>query len=521
MTASAEVTRFRELLATALGWTFDDNECSHLDDVLGNRSGQHGLSQAAYLSRLAASAWEAELTALVQELSINETYFYRHSEQFRALAEVALPERIRARSAQRMVRMLSVGCSSGEEAFTLAIVAREVLPNRSWVTSVLGLDADPAVLRRAALARFSAWSLRETPDAIRQRWFRHRDGEFDLDVAIRSVVQFRQYNVATDDQLLWQPDQYDIVFCRNLLMYLTPATRSSLVQRMTRSLAPGGYLFLGHTDSLGSRPDGLEPQHTHHTFYYRRRQQVTMPPITPAAPTSTVLPVSTAPPGSPAPTVGKVPLVSADPPVSAAASGSKALAGSKAPLVNTAPVAGTAPRGPRPVSPRPESSDVHDSAMRLLLDERFAEALPLIEDEAATRPTPRVQLLRAVLLAHSGRLDDAEMVCRLLLEVDGLDADAHHQLAVCLEGGAAVDVAIGHYRLAAYLDPDFAMPRLRLGLLARRRGENRIAGPELDRALALLRQEGDERIALFGGGFGRNALATLCRAELNACGAYR
>jgi chemotaxis protein methyltransferase CheR len=65
------------------------------------------------------------------------------------------------------------------------------------------------------------------------------------------------------------------------------------------------------------------------------------------------------------------------------------------------------------------------------------------------------------------------------------------------------------------------MPRLRLGLLARRRGENRIAGPELDRALTLLRQERDERIALFGGGFGRIALTALCRTELDACGAYR
>jgi chemotaxis protein methyltransferase CheR len=161
--------------------------------------------------------------------------------------------------------------------------------------------------------------------------------------------------------------------------------------------------------------------------------------------------------------------------------------------------------------------------MRLLLDERFADALRILEEEPAqaARPAPRELLLRGVLLAHAGRLADAEMVCRRLLDDNGLDADAHHQLAVCLEGGAAVDVAIGHYRLAAYLDPDFAMPRLRLGLLARRRGENRIAGPELERALTLLRQERDERITLFGGGFGRIALTTLCRAELDACGAYR
>ena len=250
-------------------------------------------------------------------------------------------------------------------------------------------------------------------------------------------------------------------------MYLTTEVRASLVQRMTRALAPGGYLFLGHTDSLGSRPDGLEPQHTNQTFYYRRPERAAPAVATPL------------------------------PPVEAPRASASA------------------------AQPRPAQSDLHERAMRLLLAERFTEALRLVEAEPAALSAPRDLLLHGVLLAQAGRLDQAEMLCRRLLDTDGLYADAHHQLAVCLEGGAAVDVAIGHYRLAAYLDPDFAMPRLRLGLLARRRGETRIAGPELDRALTLLRQESDERIALFGGGFGRIALTTLCRAELDACGAYR
>lgn len=462
--AAAEVAQFRALLATRLGWTFDDNDTAQLADVLATRSQAHGLSRHRYLHRLAAGEWEAELTTLAEDLSINETYFFRHGEQFEALAEIALPERIRARSGQRVLRMLSVGCSSGEEAYTLAIVAREARPAQGWITSVQGLDANPAMLRRAERARYSTWSLRETPDAIRQRYFHPVEDGFELNIEIRSAVRFRQYNVAADDESLWRPDQYDVVFCRNLLMYLTPEVRASLVQRMTTALAPGGFLFLGHTDSLGSRPEGLNPQHTHQTFYYRRQPAET-------------------PPADPAPPV----------------------------VVST----------PRPSPPEPAEVDVHDRARRLLLDERFTEALRLIEAEPAGRATPRDLLLRGVLLAHAGRLDDAEMMCRRLLDADGLNADAHHQLAVCLEGGAAVDVAIGHYRLAAYLDPDFALPRLRLGLLARRRGEHSIAGPELDRALALLRQERDERIALFGGGFGRIALTTLCRAELEACGAFR
>jgi chemotaxis protein methyltransferase CheR len=141
----------------------------------------------------------------------------------------------------------------------------------------------------------------------------------------------------------------------------------------------------------------------------------------------------------------------------------------------------------------------------------------VVEAELPDHPQPGDLLLHGVLLAQAGRLDEAEIRCRRLLDTDGLYADAHQLLAVCLEDGAAVDVAIGHYRLAAYLDPAFAMPRLRLGLLLRRRGDHREAGAELERALRLLREERDERITLFGGGFGRIPLTALCRSELDAC----
>jgi chemotaxis protein methyltransferase CheR len=460
MTGPAELARFRAMLATRLGWGFDDSETPQLAHVLGKRADSHRLSRAGYLARLGAAEWDAELTVLTEELAVGETYFYRHSEQFRAVAEVALPDRFRARSFQRTLRMLSVGCSTGEEAYTLAIIARESRPATDWIISVLGLDANPSVLHRAMTARYTAWSLRETPDAIRQRWFHPCDGGYELDPMIRAAVQFRRYNVADEDPGLWHSDQYDVVFCRNLLMYLTPAVRATLVHRITRSLTPGGYLFLGHTDSLGSRPDGLVPQHTHRTFYYRR-PAVTAPHVEP--------PATGHPPSA-------------------------------------------VPGLPPSQAPKP---DRYDGALRLLQEERFAEAVELFEAEPADPSAPRELLLHSVLLAHSGRLDDAEMICRQLLDIDDLHADAHHQLAVCLDGGTAVDTAIGHYRVAAYLDPGFAMPRLRLGLLARRRGEERVATTELDRALALLRHEREERIVLFGGGFGRLALSRLCRAELD------
>ncbi|GAB2574565.1 protein-glutamate O-methyltransferase [Paractinoplanes abujensis] len=457
--------RFRELLAKRLGWTFADNDARQLEDLLRDRAAQHGMHVEDYLTRLDARPWEAEVTELVERLSITETYFFRHGEQFAALREDALPERIAARSAQRTLRMLSVACSSGEEAYSLAIAARQARPDPDWLISVTGVDANPQVLRKAEKAWYSTWSLRETPDTVRRRWFRQADSGYWVVDEIRRLVRFQRTNVAAPDDDLWRPEQYDVVFCRNLLMYLTPDVVSALVERMTRALVPGGFLFLGHTDSLGSNPAGLELRHSHHSFYYRRH-------------------------GGPTPLQRIAP----------------------APAASSPPVPSYAVR-PEPVVPE----DVYPRALDLLRQERFTDALELLTASGPGPLEPRDRLLHGVLLAHTGRLDEAVALARKLSDDNGLNPDAHQLLGLCLEDGSAVAEAIGQYRLAAYLDPGFALPRMRLGQLARRQGDDRTAAGELERALDLLAQEDDRRITLFGGGFGRIALTVLCRSELDAC----
>ena len=132
LTGDAAVGQFRTVLATGLGWTFADSDVPHLARELDRRSQEHGLAHGTYLARLAAGGWPQELSAIAERLAITETYFFRHGEQFRALSEVALPDRVAARGAQRVLRMLSVGCSSGEEAYTLAIAACQALPDKHW-----------------------------------------------------------------------------------------------------------------------------------------------------------------------------------------------------------------------------------------------------------------------------------------------------------------------------------------------------------------------------------------------------
>jgi chemotaxis protein methyltransferase CheR len=155
----------------------------------------------------------------------------------------------------------------------------------------------------------------------------------------------------------------------------------------------------------------------------------------------------------------------------------------------------------------------------LMCRERFAEALDAVRAGArSTEGDADVLLFEATLLAHSGEISAAEAACRRLLSVDGFNAGAHYVLALCCERSARPDAARDQYRVASYLDPEFAMPRLHLGLLARRCGDRETARRELAQALALLAREDGARLILFGGGFGREALTSLCRSLLRECG---
>lgn len=131
---------------------------------------------------------------------------------------------------------------------------------------------------------------------------------------------------------------------------------------------------------------------------------------------------------------------------------------------------------------------------------------------------PDVLLLKAVLLTHGGDLAVAEKACRELLGLDEMSAGAHYLMALCREDAGDRRGAVDHDQRAIYLDPGFAMPRLHLGLLARRAADPSGARRELEQALVLLQREEASRLLLFGGGFSREALIALCRAEFVSCG---
>jgi chemotaxis protein methyltransferase CheR len=494
---SADIARFRSTVAHCLGLYFEDANLGFLAEILNRRLHAVGQSPNVYLGRLETDQLPDEVGALAQELTVPETYFFRHNDQYRALANVALPDRLAARSATRSLRILSAGCASGEEAYSLAILVREAA-DPSWDVSILGVDVNPAILKKAARARYSSWALRETPPDVQQRWFSRDGREFVLDEALRMAVRFEARNLVRDDPQRWLPDTYDIVFFRNVLMYFTEETARSVVRRIAGALTPGGYLFLGHAETLRGLSTDFHLQHTHNTFYYQRRDR-----LEPARSSRSSVLLR-----EPVPTV-----VAA---VEGADTWIEAIRLATERIQNL-----TGPAKPRPGSALPAAMPAWDLgvAHTLLREERFTEALEMMQRlPSESGRDPDVLLLRAALQTHRGRLTEAEEACKRLLEVDELSAGAHYLLALCREDAGDRASAVSHDQVAIYLDPTFAMPHLHLGLLARRTADWDTAQRQLEHALLLLQREDSSRLLLFGGGFGREALVALCRTELLRCG---
>ena len=215
-----DTEQFRNLVTSHLGLQYEDEKLDYLADVLCQRMQSLGRarfdSYAAYLSHLNVSPkGSAEWRTLAEQLTVNETFFFRNSDNFVALAEIALPERIRAKSQTKQLRILSAGCSSGDEPYSLAIMVREALPNlEAWDVKIIGIDINPAILLKANQARYSEWSLRATSDDLKLRYFRADGADFVLAPEVQKMVSFEERNLVDEDPLFWESLQCDVIFCR-------------------------------------------------------------------------------------------------------------------------------------------------------------------------------------------------------------------------------------------------------------------------------------------------------------------
>lgn len=217
---------------------------------------------------------EPERLLLLSALTNNESYFFRERPQLDLLRTEVLPAVAReARGAGRSeVRLLSAGSASGEEAYTLAIVAHETLGPHGARAMVTGVDLDAQAVGRAREGLYREHAFRGVEGEVRDRYFQTEDRRWRIDPRIRAAARFQQGNLVDPRWGGGIPAQ-DVVFCRNVLIYFDEAGMRSAVENLYRVVRPGGRLFLGHAETLSRIPTPFVAQRRPGAVYYTRPEE--------------------------------------------------------------------------------------------------------------------------------------------------------------------------------------------------------------------------------------------------------
>ena len=246
-----EFSRLCEFLYRRTGMIFTEAKRYYVERRLADRMEATGASSfASYFARL-RSDLGGEVEQFINAFTVNETYFYREEHQLRCLTADLLPRRIAAKPRHEPVRIWSIPCSTGEEPYSIAMWMLETWPDvDAWDVEIVGSDIDTDVLEAARAGLYGQRALmRLTPELIGKyfepvvgdRWQILRD--------LRESVRFSTANVMQAGETGLN-GRFDVIFCRNMLIYFDDTSRRLAAENLFESLAPGGYICLGHTESM-------------------------------------------------------------------------------------------------------------------------------------------------------------------------------------------------------------------------------------------------------------------------------
>ncbi|HEX9243475.1 MAG TPA: protein-glutamate O-methyltransferase CheR [Anaeromyxobacter sp.] len=210
-----------------------------------------------------------ELQKAIELVTTNETYFYREPHQLDALAQEILPELARVRETDRTLRILSAGCSTGEEAYTIAVLVKESRRFDGWNVEIVGCDISNRCIEHARAGVYGEHAFRNVEAESLRRWFHLREGKWSIDVAIKRMVRFSRENLL-DPHALATMARLDVLICRNVLIYFDLPARKQVLAQFHEKLRDGGWLLLGHSESLVNLTADFEIVHLKNDLVYRK-----------------------------------------------------------------------------------------------------------------------------------------------------------------------------------------------------------------------------------------------------------
>ena len=266
-----EFRLLRDLFGARLGLSIPIDSRLSLARKLRDRLGALSLSTfAEYYQYLRFHPLaQAEWDQAVEVLTTNETYFFREDFQLRAFRDEILPALAEKNRAKRRLSMWSAGCSTGEEAYTIAILVAQSGLFTNWETRVFGSDISRRCVTTARRGVYGPASFRVTPVDIRRQFFTERPDGVHVADRIRSLCHFGQMNLLDDDKARVL-GRVDAIFCRNVLIYFDAHARRRVIDIFLDRLYPGGVLLLGHSESLLNVTTAFELLHLKEDLVYRK-----------------------------------------------------------------------------------------------------------------------------------------------------------------------------------------------------------------------------------------------------------
>jgi chemotaxis protein methyltransferase CheR len=435
-------------------------ECAFEDDV------------ERFIGRMLSSALtQNELETLASNLTVGETYFFREQNSLEVFEQQIVPELIRARHAfGGQIRIWSAGCASGEEPYSLAIIlSRMIADLKKWKITILATDLNPRSLHKAAEGIYTDWSFRDTPQWVRNTYFKATPGGgWAISPAIKKMVTFSYLNLVEDvyPSLLNCTNAMDVILCRNVLMYFTAEAIKKVIHQFHRSLADESWLLVGPAETSQTLfSEFTSVSFAGATLY---RKGATPPQMVTASFSYAQDEVSLS--------------------VRAAESAIQESGSTTASDLDA-----SVPRADNHGPDIPKPPLLYDQALEFYQRGRYEDAvligIALITQNANDA---RAMLLLARIYANQGNLTAAITWCEKAIASDKMTACAHYLRATILQEQDLPEEAICSLRRAVYVDPHFTLGHFALGSLALRQGDLKESEKHFENVLLLLASYGPE-----------------------------
>jgi len=503
-----EFERFRDWIHRHSGIYLEESKADSLRISLVTRATRFGFVEYDEYFKMLTSD-EAEFKELMNLVTINETSFFRFPAQFEALRTTVIPEILESKpKISKSFRVWSAGCSTGEEPYTIAMTLLDSgLESMGYRCEVFGTDVSTQALDRAKNAVYPARSTANLPEPVSQRWFEPVKGGHRPVPKIRDIVDLSYHNLIKEPYPLLLLSNWDVIFCRNVTIYFRLESTRRVVNNFFDSLNPGGYLFIGHSETLTSISDRFEPVEVGGVFLYRKPRPRRMfsfddvlasRPRDAAAARRRPVDLRRATPGEPATSRERRPLRQD------AAAGVAEAAGAE--------TAGAEAGGP-------EAVDKLVAHAHALLDQGMPDQARAEADKALDINENSIEalLVRAFAAADSGDFDAAIADAHRALTINPLVAPARYVLGIIFQRQGDLVHAINEFKRTIYIDRDFVLAHFNLANIHKSRGAMDDACREYENSLKALYQCPDGPWTAFLGGFSADLLAQTCERSLIEC----